>query len=517
MVAFIAIWVLSGCASGPVSQRAGAPGAATREDRIERQLAPLSIGPTTLFSLSLRDLMRVLEVPGMSVAVIDHFEIDWAKGYGVARAGSEMPVTPQTLFQAGSVSKPVTAVGALALVESGELALDEDVNDRLKSWRVPDGPLTRDQKVTLRRILTHTAGTSVHFFPGYAVGAPRPTLVQVLNGEKPANTSPVVVTSVPGSAWHYSGGGVCIEQLMMTDVTGLPFPEIMRKRVFEPIGMSSSTYEQPLPPERSAIAASGTSNNGSEVAGLWHVYPEMAAAGLWTTPTDLAKLGIELARSSQGRANHVLSQEMAREMLSPQFPRVGESTWGDKRHPDRMGLGFFLGDSSRAARFGHIGNDEGFSAILIMFGDTGQGAAIMVNSEMGIVLANLVLANVAKEYGWHFRPPLYPMLVTLLYVFLAVPVALALASVLGVFYATSRAPRAWIAYALGCLLTVFAHSIPALMGLWPDWMLHPLRGPFGGMLLLMPVTIALFLLAPIWRRRRRRPSQTHSASMAQES
>jgi CubicO group peptidase (beta-lactamase class C family) len=310
---------------------------------------------------------------------------------------------------------------------------------------------------------------------------------------------------------------VCIEQLMMTDVTGLPFPEIMRKRVFEPIGMSSSTYEQPLPPERSAIAASGTSNNGSEVAGLWHVYPEMAAAGLWTTPTDLAKLGIELARSSQGRANHVLSQEMTREMLSPQFPRVGESTWGDKRHPDRMGLGFFLGDSSRAARFGHIGNDEGFSAILIMFGDTGQGAAIMVNSEMGIVLANLVLANVAKEYGWHFRPPLYPMLVTLLYVFLAVPVALALASVLGVFYATSRAPRAWIAYALGCLLTVFAHSIPALMGLWPDWMLHPLRGPFGGMLLLMPVTIALFLLAPIWRRRRWRPSQTHSASMAQES
>jgi hypothetical protein len=272
--------------------------------------------------------------------------------------------------------------------------------------------------------------------------------------------------------------------------------------------MSSSTYEQPLPPERSANAASGTHANGSEVAGLWHVYPEMVAAGLWTTPTDLTKLAIELARSAQGRANHVLSQEMAREMLSPQFPRVSEPTWGDKRHPDRMGLAFFLGDSSRPARFGHIGDDEGFSAILIMFGDTGQGAAIMANSEMGIVLANLVLANVAKEYGWHFRPPLYTKLVTLLYVFLTVPVALILASALGVLYVTSRGPHAWIAYALGCLLTLFAHAIPALLGLWPYWMLHPLRGPFGGVLLLMPVTIALFLLAPIWKRRHQRQSPT---------
>ncbi len=508
LAAIIATCLLVGCGSGPVSRPAGATGATVRQERIESHLARLSIGSRTLFSLSLRDLMRILDVPGMSVAVIDRFKIDWTKGYGVLRAGSAMPVTPQTLFQAGSVSKVAAATGALSMVESGRLALDEDVNRRLTSWRVPDSPFTRDQKVTLRRILSHTAGTSVHYFPGYAVGAPRPSLVQVLKGERPANTPPVVVTSVPGSAWHYSGGGVCIEQLLMTDVTGLPFPEIMRQRVFDPIGMGSSTYEQPLPPERAALAASGTYATGSEVAGLWHVYPEMAAAGLWTTPTDLAKLAIELALSAQGRANHVLSQGMTREMLSPQFSRVGEPTWGDKRNPDRMGLGFFLGDSSRPARFGHIGDDEGFSAILIMFGDTGQGAVIMVNSELGIVMANLVLANVAKEYGWRYRPPLYPMFVIQLYLFLAVPMALVLASVLGVFYASSRAPHTWIAYALGCVLTVFAHAIPALLGVWPYWMLHPLRGPFAGVLLLMHITIALFLLAPIWRRRRRRQSAT---------
>ncbi len=504
LAAILAACVFVSCGSGSVTRPSGVADTEVRQERIESHLAPLSIGSTTLFSLSLRDLMRVLEVPGMSVAVIDHFKVDWAKGYGVARAGSGMPVTPQTLFQAGSVSKAAAATGALSIVESGKLALDEDVNRRLMSWKVPDSPFTRDQKVTLRRILSHTAGTSVHFFPGYAVGAPRPSLVQVLKGERPANSPPVVVTSVPGTAWHYSGGGVCIEQLLMTDVTGQPFPEIVRERVFDPIGMTSSTCEQPLPPERATLAASGTYATGSEVAGRWHVYPEMAAAGLWTTPTDLAKLAIELALSAQGRANHVLSQGMAREMLSPQFPRVGEPTWGDKRNPDRMGLGFFLGDSTRPARFGHIGDDEGFTAILIMFGDTGQGAAIMVNSEMGIVLANLVLANVAKEYGWHFRPPLYPMLRTLLYVFLAVPVALILASVLGVFYASTRARHIWVAYVLGCVLTVFAHAIPALLGVWPYWMLHPLRGPFGGVLLLMPVTIALYVLAPIWKRLRSR-------------
>jgi hypothetical protein len=228
----------------------------------------------------------------------------------------------------------------------------------------------------------------------------------------------------------------------------------------------------------------------------------MAAAGLWTTPTDLAKLAIEVALSAQGRANHVLSQGMAQVMLSPQFPRVGEPTWGDKLNPDRMGLGFFLGDSTRPARFGHIGDDEGFAAILIMFGDTGQGAVIMANSETGIELANLVLANVAKEYGWRYSPPLYPKIATLLYVFLAVPVALILASALGVFYMSSRGPHTWIAYALGCALTVFAHAIPALLGLWAYWMVHPLRGPFGTVLFLMPGTIALFLLAPIWKHRR---------------
>ncbi len=289
----------------------------------------------------------------------------------------------------------------------------------------------------------------------------------------------------------------------MTDVTGLPFPELMREWVFERIGMRPSTYEQPLPPEPAELAASGTYRTGREVPGRWHVYPEMAAAGLWTTPTDLARLAIEVALSAEGRANHVLSQGMAREMLSPQFPRVGEPTWGDQQNPDRMGLGFFLGDASCPARFGHIGDDEGFTAILVMFGDTGQGAVIMVNSALGIALANIVLASLAREYGWNFTPPLYSGIVTEFYVFLAVPLALSLAVLLGILFAVSRARHAWIAYVLACLLTLFAHTVPALLGLWSYWILHPMRGPFGGALLLMPVTLMLLVLAPLWTRWRK--------------
>ena len=185
------------------------------------------------------------------------------------------------------------------------------------------------------------------FFPGYAVDEQLPTLPQILDGVKPANTAPVRVDFVPGTRWRYSGGAVLIEQQVMIDVSGKPFPQIMRGTVFEKLDMNDSTYEQPLPASRLSSAARGTFANGKTVPGGWHVYPEMAAAGLWTTSTDLAKLAIEVALSGQGKANHVLSKPMAREMLKVQMPRVEEISLGNEHHRDRMGLGFFLGDEAR--------------------------------------------------------------------------------------------------------------------------------------------------------------------------
>src|SRR5205085_10557763 len=184
------------------------------------------------------------------------------KAFGITEAGGTTPVTTRTLFQAGSVSKPVAALGALHLVEERKLSLDEDVNRKLKSWKLPENEFTKEQKVTLRRIMSHSAGTTLHGFPGYTVGDPVPTLVQVLDGEKPANTQPVRVDIVPGSKWRYSGGGVLIEQQLMIDVSGKSFPQLMRENVFDKLGMKDSTFEQPLPASRVSSASSGNDITG---------------------------------------------------------------------------------------------------------------------------------------------------------------------------------------------------------------------------------------------------------------
>src|SRR6266446_1637583 len=195
--------------------------------------------------VSIEKFMEFYKIPGLSLAIIDNFKIAATKTYGVTEAGGSTPVTTRTLFQAGSVSKPVATLAALHLVEQGKLSLDEDVNRKLKSWKLPENEFTKDQKVTLRRIMSHSAGTTLHGFPGYAVGDQMPTLVQVLNGEKPANNPPVFVDIIPGTKWRYSGGGVLIEQQLMIDVTSKAFPELMHKIVFEKLGINDITFEPP--------------------------------------------------------------------------------------------------------------------------------------------------------------------------------------------------------------------------------------------------------------------------------
>jgi CubicO group peptidase (beta-lactamase class C family) len=367
---------------------------AHRIERVENGIPPIPLDETQPpLQVNLQKLMEVYKVPGLSVAVIDNFRIAWAKGYGVTEGGGATPVNSKTLFQAGSISKPVAASGALSLVEHGKLSLDEDVNRKLVSWKIPENEFTKDQKVTLRRLMSHSAGLTVHGFPGYAVDEPIPTLVQIFNGEKPANTAPIRVDYVPGSKARYSGGGITIEQQLVMDVTGEPFPRFMRKNVLDKLGMADSTYEQPLPPARATLAASGTYADGKTVHGKWHVYPEMAAAGLWTTPSDLARFAIEIALSKQGKANHVLSRTMTQQMLTPQI--------------DRIGLGFFLGDKNNPGQFGHGGADEGFQAMLTMF-DSGHGVAVMANSDNGIAVANYLIKSVAKEYAWNNTPEKEP-------------------------------------------------------------------------------------------------------------
>jgi len=365
-----------------------APSAETQR-HIERVEAGL-VGPVILkgdahAAHTLQERMAALHVPGVSIAVIHHGAIEWAQGFGVMKVGGA-PVTADTLFQAGSISKPVAALAALKLVQEGKLSLDADVNTELKSWKLPYGPEAKGKVVTLRELLTHTGGTTVHGFPGYAAGEPVPTLLQVLNGEKPANTPAIRVETEPGTRWNYSGGGITIMQQMMIDASGEAFPKLLHDTVLVPIGMTHSTYQQPLPEDWKAMAATPYEHDGTPVVGGAHTYPEMAAAGLWTTPTDLAKYEIEVERSLVGEANHVLSKEMTVQMLTP-----GMGDWG---------LGVQIGGSKIDPYFAHGGVNEGFESNFTAYEKGGEGAVVMTNAQGGGRLADEVMRSIAAEYGW---------------------------------------------------------------------------------------------------------------------
>ena len=339
---------------------------------------------------TLAERMAALHIPGVSIAVLHHGVIEWAQGFGVTRIGGP-PVTADTLFQAGSISKPVAALAALRLVQQGKLSLDTDVNTYLTSWKLPADKVTGGKPVTLRHLLTHTGGTTVHGFPGYAAGTPVPTLVQVLNGEKPANTPAIRSEAAPGAVWNYSGGGFTIMQQAVLDVSKEPFPKLLSDTVLHPIGMSHSTYQQPLPANLIPSAAVPYDGKGNPVAGGAHTYPEMAAAGLWTTPSDLARYAIEIQTSLEGKSNHVLSPEMTRQMLTP-----GLGHWG---------LGVETGGSPSNPYFSHGGVNEGFESLFVAYNHGGEGAFITTNAQGGSALAEEIMRSIAVEYNWpDYRP-----------------------------------------------------------------------------------------------------------------
>jgi CubicO group peptidase (beta-lactamase class C family) len=339
---------------------------------------------------TLADRMKELKVPGVSIAVIHQGKIEWAQGFGVRSVGGPA-VTADTMFQAGSISKPLAAMAALRLVQQGKLSLDNNVNTYLTSWKLPSDPVAAGKPITLRELLTHTAGTTVHGFPGYASNEPVPTLVQVLNGEKPANTPPIRSEAAPGVNWKYSGGGYTVMQQVLIDVTKEPFPKLLHDTVLAPIAMSHSTYEQPLPQEFQSFAATPYRGDGKPVEGGAHTYPEMAAAGLWTTPTDLARYAIEVEQSLQGKANHVLSAEMTRQMLTP-----GIGHWG---------LGLEIGGADPDPYFSHGGANEGFRNLFVAYEKSGDGAVVMTSGDAGGLLGDEVMHSIAIEYGWpDYRP-----------------------------------------------------------------------------------------------------------------
>jgi CubicO group peptidase (beta-lactamase class C family) len=331
-------------------------------------------------TLTLQEAMDRLNIQSVSLALIDQDRIAFTRAYGAG-------VTPETIYQAASLSKFVAAVGAMRLVDDERLKLDDDVNDTLTSWKVPTNGFDTGHKVTLRGLLSMTAGIGVPGFLGYELGAPLPNLTQILYGAPPANSPPVTVNSEPGSAYHYSGGGYEIAEALMIDATKTPFPELMAGLVLKPAGMGHSTFAQPLPADLIGEAAGGHYADGKNLPGGYHVFPEHAAAGLWSTPTDLATLLLAIGRAWRGESRLFLKPETAREIMT-------------RQNGGPYGLGAAIGEADGSLVLMKRGQNVGYQAYLILLPAEGQGMVVMTNSDNGSILADALVRRAAQLYGW---------------------------------------------------------------------------------------------------------------------
>jgi CubicO group peptidase (beta-lactamase class C family) len=335
---------------------------------------------------NINDRMAYFHTHGLSIAIIKNYQILWAKGYGWADSSLKIPVTPQTLFQAASISKSLNSVGVLKLVQEKKLDLFADINSSLTGWKFPYDSLSRNKKITTANLLSHTGGLTVHGFGGYERGKERPAIEQILDGLKPANSAPVRSMYEPGLRSEYSGGGITISQLIVTSITHRPYEEYMQKEVLQPLGMTASTYAQPPVGVKPDLLATGYDADGNEIPGKYHIYPEQAAAGLWTNPTDLAKYIIETQLAYEGKSAKVLNQEITKLRLTPYLDRSAA-------------LGVFIDSLDNTVYFEHGGANEGFRCQYYGSLENGNGVVVMVNSDNGNIIPELV-NSVSKAYGF---------------------------------------------------------------------------------------------------------------------
>ena len=347
--------------------------------------------------LSLEERMQFYKVPGLSLVVIDKKGIEWSKAYGVADVQTHELVTPDLPFQGGAFSQAIASAVALHLVEKGTLDLDADVAAYLRTWMFPPPAPGSKNKITLRQLLTHSAGLSDRIFEGYSAQEPFPSLPQVLSGEKPAKNAPVWTDFKPGSRARASESGYIVLEQILTDVENKPFSAIAKEIVFDPLGMTNSTLDVQRPSGGPARTASGHLRDGRLIEGGWHHYPGAAAKGLWTTPTDFAVFFLELLKAATDTSSKVLAPATARAMLSPQ--------------KENFAFGFSVEGAVDDINFNIRGKTDGFVCYAIFYPVRGQGVVIMTNSDNGMLLVEEILRAISAAYEWpHFKPqekPLY--------------------------------------------------------------------------------------------------------------
>lgn len=369
--------------------------------QVENSLMEVRDGKAVRVNVPLPQRMQQQHVPGLSIAVIDNYEIAWTKSYGVLEQGTPTPVTSQTLFAAGSISKPVSTAAALKLVEKGHLKLDEDVNAKLRSWKVPENEFTKNEKVTLRRLLSHSAGLNGGGAPSFAIGEERITLLQTLDAVPPTNSGssdraaePVRVQAIPGSRFLYSPGGFAILSILIEDVEREAFETTLQDTVLGPLGMNSSTFSQPLP-HRFIRRATTEHDSGQPLEEKRRYFPSLAAGGLWTTPTDLARFAVEIMSCWLGKSHKILTSQSVRDMLTCQI--------GDCSGQRGQGLGFGIQNSKGQLRFAHQGRTYGSACLLVAYPAIGKGAVVMANDIPGgdkLVMETASAIGVVYNWPW---------------------------------------------------------------------------------------------------------------------
>lgn len=368
--------------------------------KVENSLAPVVIYGDTIPRLNIETQMKKYHAKALSIAVIKDYKIEWAKAYGWADEDEQRKASTDTRFQAASISKSLNSLGVLKLAEKGKLDTAADINLYLKSWKFPYDSISKNQKITVKHLLSHTAGLTVHGFPGYENGTELPSIPQILDGQKPANTKAVRSQFAPGLRFQYSGGGTTISQLIITDITGKKYEDYMMEEVLKPIGMTNSSYQQPPPPSVANKLSTGYYQSGKAVKGKYHVYPEQAAAGLWTTPTDLAKYIIECQLAYEGKSKKVLSSAMMKSRMTPYIDK-------------NAALGVFIEERGGTKYFNHNGGNEAFLCTSYGSLEGGNGVVIMINGEEFGIVGEL-LNSVAQVYGWKdFYKPDFRKLVRL--------------------------------------------------------------------------------------------------------
>ena len=349
---------------------------------------------------TIADRMKYHKIPGASIAVIKDFKIDWAKSYGLADTTLKKPASNQTVYSAGSVSKLLMAFAAMRMVEQGKINLDSPINNYLKSWKLAENDFTKNKPVTLRMLLSHTGGTSQSAYFGFTPDKkPLPTIVEIVSGASISEARPVVVNSEPGKEFRYSGGGSMVAQLALMDITGKDFNSIISEQIFEPLGLKQATFQQPLPASFANNAASAYSE-ASWFKGMPYVYPQQAAAGLYSNATNLATFIIEMQKAYAGNSK-LMKKSTVEQMLIP-VAKISEGSY-----LEQIGLGAFLlertgNTNTKGKYFEHQGVNAGFVTYAMGSVEDGNGIVIMMNSGDDFNGFGMELRRaVAQVYGWH--------------------------------------------------------------------------------------------------------------------